>query len=119
MINLNRHPASSRRGPNRARAAHVKVVPACLHGLVLPRRGSGVHVTRIAARLLEWWPHARQRALYDALAAGHLRFSRTSSGYDICRLGMQFECYYIVVKRAAGRIWIEGLLSRLPVWEVH
>lgn len=78
-----------------------------------------MHVTRIAAKLLEWWPHGRQRALYDLLASDKLRFSRTASGYDICRLGMQFECYYVVVKRDSGRIWIEGLLSRLPVWEVH
>lgn len=121
VINLNRSSGSPRErsSRHRRRAGGPQFVSACLHGLALPRKGSCVHVTKIATWTLEWWPHWRQRELYDVLEAGAVRFWPTANGFEMCQLGLRFDRYFVVVRRDPDRISIEGLLSQLPVWEEH
>ncbi len=117
VINLNRHPASSRRGSARKHPGPLCAVPTCLYGLVQPRKGSPVRVAEIATWTLKWWPHRRQRALYQALEAGALNFWPTANGFEMCKLDEAFDHHYVVVRRDADRILIEGLLNELPVWK--
>jgi hypothetical protein len=115
VITLNRTSQASRSKSARDRQGNLKVVDACLYGLVLPKKGSRVHVNRIATWTLEWWPHRRQRALYAALEANELKFWPTANGFEMCQLDIRFDRYFMVVRRDPDRISIEGLLSQLPV----
>ncbi|OWQ44412.1 hypothetical protein CDL60_25185 [Roseateles noduli] len=119
MITLNRTSQAARSKSPRDRHGNLKVVDACLYGLVLPKKGSRVHVNKIATWTLEWWPHRRQRALYAALEANELKFWPTANGFEMCQLDARFDRYFMVVRRDPDRISIEGLLSQLPVWRSH
>lgn len=74
-------------------------------------------VDRGAQRVLEWWPPARQRALYAAIDAGKFSYEPKENGYETVALPERFEHFYMVVRREAECVQLYALYSALPKWK--
>lgn len=95
----------------------IRVVSARLYGFRAPCKGSFVQVDPVAQRVLEWWPPARQKALYAAIESDQLRFEPKFNGHEMAEISKQFDHHLMVVRREPGRVLIVALYNELPKWK--
>ena len=119
MIAFNQIRRATRPTWRPSQGAGPKLVPACFYGFSEPRKGSPVLVKAGAQRVLEWWPHSRQQALYAAIEAGRLRFFPKANGHEMAALSRRFQHHYVVVRRTPDGIVVTALYNELPVWGGH
>ena len=116
MIAFNQIRRSARPKWSRSSVKGVKLVPACFHGFSPPRRDSGVIVSAGAERVLEWWPHSRQQALYTAISMNRLTFESRANGCELAQLSARFEHHHLVVRRKPDCVTVVALYNELPMW---
>lgn len=119
MIAFNQIRRSARPKWGRANAAGLKLVPACFYGFSPPRKGCRIVVSAGAQRVLEWWPHSRQQALYAAIAADRLTFESKANGCELAELSARFEHHYMVIRRSPEFVTITALYNELPTWSAR
>lgn len=116
MIAFNQIRRAERPKWSRARAHGVQLIPACLYGFSPPRGRSGIVVNPGAQRVLEWWPHSRQQALYAVIAANRLSFEPKANGCELAELSERFQHHCMVVRRTPELVTIMALYNELPTW---